>query len=103
MFFAIGKCARDLEPYSFTLVVAGSRYWGALRVEWSVKRIANSHRIQCLPTWQYARFLLPTNPTHERNATLPSRGLGTLPCSASPSDRSWASQQGCPPTGIKCA
>jgi len=76
MFFAIGKRAEDLEPYFFTLVMAGSRSWRALRVKWSVKRIANSHRMQCLPTWQYARLLLPTNPTHERNATLPSPGLG---------------------------
>lgn len=74
MFFAIGKCARDVEPDFFKLVMAGSRSWGALRVEWSVKRIANSHRMQCLPTWQDARFQLPTNPTHGRNATLLSRG-----------------------------
>ena len=64
MFFAIGKCARACAPCFSTLVVAGSRSWRALRMEWSVKRIANSHRMQCLPTWQDAQFLLPTNPTH---------------------------------------
>ena len=70
------------EPYFPPLVDPRSRTWHlAHELLELVKRIANSSSHAYLPTWQYARWLLPANPTCTSNRVSLGHGLGNWRCS----------------------